>query len=56
MVVDLWGRCATCRRWFDCAGWFDDDLPEPRCPDCGGDPVEVLNRAGALGVRVVVTD
>ena len=54
MVIDLWGRCPTCRRWFDCDGWLDRRLPEPGCPECGAEPSEVLNLAAAIGVRVVV--
>jgi hypothetical protein len=54
VVVDLWGRCGSCAQWFDCEGWFDLDVPEPRCPECAQPPVELVNRAAVHGMRVVI--
>lgn len=42
---DIWGYCATCARWFYCAGWFDKTRPQPVCPVCSAEPVAIENRS-----------
>lgn len=44
-VGDIWGYCATCARWFYCAGWFDKTRPQPVCPVCSAEPVAIENRS-----------
>jgi hypothetical protein len=52
--MEIWGRCASCARWFYCprsahseSGWL--------CPVCGSEPTALENRGGpshAARVRV----
>jgi hypothetical protein len=55
-LADLWGRCATCQRWFRCDDWLDRRQPAAGCPTCGDEPFELLNLAAAIGARVVIAD
>lgn len=43
--ADIWGHCESCRRWFACPTWFDQEAPHPVCPVCLSEPSRIVNRA-----------
>lgn len=44
IILEIWGYCPPCARWFYCPQWFDKMAPEPTCPACGTVPTAIENR------------
>jgi rRNA maturation endonuclease Nob1 len=54
-MMEIWGRCAPCARWFYCP--VAEDAHEWSCPVCGSEPIAIENRAQAdHALRVEVAD
>jgi hypothetical protein len=50
MAADVWARCGECRRWF-----FVEHaaIHDARCPVCGCEPVEVIDRAADVQADIL---